>query len=193
MKKLLAALTVMGLLMAPGAANADDHLMDPVTVTLAEQNDSGVSGTATLTETATGVDVMLDLDGTPADGVHPAHIHTGACPDPGGVAEALTSVEDGTSSTSIAGAKLSDFTDGDHAINVHLSADEMATYVACGDIAEMAMADDDMAGDEDDETAEEEEAAQPATLPKTGAPLLPGLVLAGLAMMLAGLGFRRRR
>lgn len=189
MKKLVAALALMGLLMAPGAANAQDEAMDPVTVTLAEQNDSGVSGTATLTETATGVDVMVNLVGTPADGVHPAHIHTGACPDPGGVDEGLTAVEAGRSSTSIAGAKLSDFTDGNHAINVHLSADEIDTYVACGDIPEMAMADDDMAGDEGDEA----ETVQPATLPKTGAPLLPGLVLAGLAMMLAGLGFRRRR
>jgi Cu/Zn superoxide dismutase len=44
--------------------------------TLAELNDSGVSGKATFTEFSDGsIEVNLDLSGTPSSGVHPAHIH----------------------------------------------------------------------------------------------------------------------
>jgi len=82
------------------------------------------------------------------DTPHPAHIHTGTCPAPGDVVAPLTDVGasmDGemmgqasyipvqTSTTSVALA-LADILAGSHAIVVHASAEDMATYVLCGDI-----------------------------------------------------------
>jgi plastocyanin len=78
---------------------------------------------------------------------HPAHIHAGTCAELGDVVFPLTDVAsaEGESSgpdsahpvkiseTEIE-APLQDIIDGGHAINVHLSADEIGTYIACGDI-----------------------------------------------------------
>jgi hypothetical protein len=85
---------------------------------------------------------------TMEDGVpHPSHIHEGLCPAPGGVVAPLSdvaapmgdasgpgtavAVEIGESSVDLA---LADILAGEHAIVVHRSADEMATYLVCGDI-----------------------------------------------------------
>ncbi|HET7478001.1 MAG TPA: CHRD domain-containing protein [Rubrobacteraceae bacterium] len=53
------------------------------TLQLTPSHNSGVSGTATLTETGNGVEVKLDMQGLPKEGVkHLAHIHEGAtCAD----------------------------------------------------------------------------------------------------------------
>lgn len=81
------------------------------------------------------------------DAPHPAHIHAGTCAELGDVVFPITDVAfpDGESSgpesahpvkiseTEVA-APLQDIIDGGHAINVHLSADEIDTYIACGDI-----------------------------------------------------------
>ena len=81
------------------------------------------------------------------DSPHPAHIHAGTCAELGDVVFPLTDVAfpDGessgpesahpvkTSETEVA-ASLQDIIDGGHAINVHLSADDIGTYIACGDI-----------------------------------------------------------
>lgn len=90
-----------------------------------------------------------DMSMTP----HPAHIHVGTCPAPGEVVAPLTDVTgsmDGesmgqasaipveTSVTSVA-LPLADILAGSHAIVVHQSVDDMATYVLCGDIGGAAM------------------------------------------------------
>jgi plastocyanin len=81
--------------------------------------------------------------------VHPAHIHTGTCAELGDVVAPLTDVahigDDGErtgatssipvkSSVTVVDMPLQEIIDGGHAINVHLSADEIDTYIACGDI-----------------------------------------------------------
>jgi plastocyanin len=81
--------------------------------------------------------------------VHPAHIHTGTCAELGDVVAPLTDVAhiggdaERTGATSAMPVKssltvvdmpLQEIIDGGHAINVHLSADEIDTYIACGDI-----------------------------------------------------------
>ncbi len=81
--------------------------------------------------------------------VHPAHIHTGICAELGDVVAPLTDVAhignnaERTGATSsipvkssvtIVDMPLQEIIDGGHAINVHLSADEIDTYIACGDI-----------------------------------------------------------
>jgi plastocyanin len=79
---------------------------------------------------------------------HPAHIHAGTCAELGDVVVPLNdvTVPEGTASgpqTSAmvevsegnrADIPLQEIIDGGHAINVHLSAEEIGTYIACGDI-----------------------------------------------------------
>jgi plastocyanin len=81
--------------------------------------------------------------------VHPAHIHSGTCADLGDVVAPLNDVTyiGGDSertgpasaipvkgSVTVVDMPLQEIIDGGHAINVHLSAEEIDTYVACGDI-----------------------------------------------------------
>src|SRR5215210_3443739 len=81
--------------------------------------------------------------------VHPAHIHSGSCAELGDVVYPLTDITEvggdtertGAASaipvkgsTAVVDTPLQDLGDGDFAINVHLSADEIDTYIACGDI-----------------------------------------------------------
>ena len=86
-----------------------------------------------------------DVSGTMVP--HPAHIHEGLCPDPGGVVVALNDVTvAGNDSQGVAEQihvdvsvttvelPLEAILAADHAINVHQSADDMATYIACGNI-----------------------------------------------------------
>jgi len=80
---------------------------------------------------------------------HPAHIHGGSCADLGDVVYPLTNItpiggdteRTGAASaipvegsTTVVDTPLQDLVDGDYAINVHLSADKIGTYIACGDI-----------------------------------------------------------
>lgn len=78
---------------------------------------------------------------------HPAHIHAGTCAELGDIVIPLNDVaepmgdrvgnEMATSPRiSVTGteAPLSDITGAEHAVNVHLSADELGTYIACGEV-----------------------------------------------------------
>ena len=78
---------------------------------------------------------------------HPSHIHVGLCPTPGDVIAPLSDVsaiggdlvgaassidvEAGITTVELA---VADILAADHAIVVHRSADDMGTYIACGDI-----------------------------------------------------------
>lgn len=105
-----------------------------VTVELGEQNASGESGTVTLTAEGDKTKVVIDLQGNSS--AQPAHIHKGSCADLDATpAYALADVSGGTS-TSTVDAKLDDLRDGAFAINVHKSAAEIETYVACGNVGE---------------------------------------------------------
>jgi chemotaxis response regulator CheB len=128
---------VLALLAGCGSGGKSGGGSEEVTVTLAEQNGSAESGTATLTKEGDRTKVVLDLQNpsaTMASPPQPAHIHKGSCakldPTP---AYALADVKDGAS-TSTVDAKLDDLRNGAFAINVHKSAADIKTYVACGDI-----------------------------------------------------------
>lgn len=114
---------------------AEEALEDvEITLDLDEQNDSGITGTATLSPTSDGqVDVEIELDGSDG-GPHPAHIHRGSCadldPNP---AFPLEDVVDGRSKTTVE-VDVADLTADEYAINVHESPENVATYVACGDV-----------------------------------------------------------
>lgn len=81
------------------------------------------------------------------DEAHPAHIHAGTCAELGDVVIPLSDVTlpegEPSGPESALAVKLSEtdvdmplqeIIDGGHAINVHLSAEEIGTYIACGDI-----------------------------------------------------------
>lgn len=104
------------------------------TFALATLNDSGVTGTAVLTDLGGGstrVVIEVDPAGHPA---MPAHIHPGTCanlvPQP---LHGLSTIIDGASET-VVPASLVDLLAGELAINLHFSASDMGTYTACVDL-----------------------------------------------------------
>ena len=118
------------LALAPSAAAQQST----VTVPLTAQNGSGITGNATLTDLGNN-QTRVQISITPATGDHPAHIHMGTCANLDPTPEfPLTNVQNGTSTT-VVNQALSTIMRTQRAINLHLSAAEIATYVACGDIA----------------------------------------------------------
>jgi hypothetical protein len=113
-----------------------------LTVKLEEQSGSAESGTATLTKVGEQTRVVLEVQsksaqgGSPVAVPQPAHIHAGSCADLNPTPEyALPDVRDGKSETTV-DVSLDKLRDGDYAINVHKSAADLETYVACGNIGE---------------------------------------------------------
>ena len=178
----LAAALLMAAVM--GVALAQES--DTRTLQLTPSRDSGVSGTATLTDTGGGVDVQLDLTGLPsADGTeHLAHIHKGAtCADDragnGAPVEFPLAgvVNEGGAGTSVSTADTTfDELFGGEAyyVNVHAekTGDAVPPGISCADVVA-------------------------TTVPETGGFVSPmaALVLGGAALVLlaAGAGFFARR
>ena len=97
---------------------------------------------------------------------HPAHIHTGTCEELGGVVAPLSDVSDqflsdGTpmasaervgaesaipvdASVTTVSLSLQDIIAGEHAINVHESAENIGNYIACGAIGGPMLGDSDL-------------------------------------------------
>jgi LPXTG-motif cell wall-anchored protein len=120
-------------LVSIGAPPDTVSAQQPVTVQLSPQNNSGITGTATLTSMGDQTRVILTLTGAGA-GPEPAHIHEGTCANLDPTPKwPLTSVANGTSDTMV-NAKLSDIQASATAINVHKSPQEISVYVACGNI-----------------------------------------------------------
>lgn len=82
-----------------------------------------------------------------AEAPHPAHIHSGTCAELGDVVAPLGDVaapegeHSGSdaafpleTSETVVDIPLEELLDGNHAVNVHKSADEINVYIACGDI-----------------------------------------------------------
>ncbi len=109
-------------------------MMSDVTVVLSEQNKSGESGTATLSEKDGKVKVTLNMTGAPKDVTQPAHIHIGKCPDVGAIKYPLTSPVNGTSETMLDVTFAQLKSELPLGINVHKSATEASVYVSCGDV-----------------------------------------------------------
>lgn len=133
----------LGTIVAQGDIGINELNGNTVVYDLDERAIDGISGTATFSERRSGeILAVLDLEGTPDGGVHPAHIHMNAAIEGGGIALTFNPV-DGT--TGMSRTDISAFDDGspltfdglldyDGYINVHLSADAIETIVAQGDI-----------------------------------------------------------
>ena len=113
---------------------------------LGERDVPGISGTVTFEERLNGEALAtIALDGTPADGTHPAHIHMNTAAEGGAILYSFTPV-DGTTGMSVSNvATLDDETpfvyadvlNVDGYVNVHLGpGDDLATIVAQGDIGQ---------------------------------------------------------
>lgn len=124
---------------------------ESVTYNLDERDVEGISGIATLYERNNGNALMIiDLEGTPEGGSHPAHIHANTAAEGGGIVVTLSPV-DGTSGESV--TTIRTFDDGssvsyaelleyDGYVNAHLSSAELGTIVAQGDVGQNALTGD---------------------------------------------------
>ena len=110
------------------------------------------SALALLALVAASVPAATAQDATPvveeASAARPVHIHSGSCAELGDVVAPLSDltspVGDGAGQADSAFQAESSFTNvpltldailgADHAINAHLSTEEIGTYIACGDI-----------------------------------------------------------
>src|SRR5262245_3861116 len=101
-----------------------------VNVNLGPQNNSGESGTATLSDTGGNkTKVVISVTGQPANVPQPVHIHIGSCAQlEAAPAYGLTTLIDGKSET-VVDQPLSQLQNGKFAINGHKSAQEAGTYV----------------------------------------------------------------
>lgn len=131
-----------------------DPVDPPITVTKSTSYDlnavavADISGKATFIEYSDNtVSIELELSNTPAGGQHPAHIHYNTAAEGGDVALTLGTVDGTTGKSSVAVTALDDGTSVsyddlvafDGYVNVHLSADDLSTIVAQGDIGENAL------------------------------------------------------
>lgn len=107
----------------------------PLTIKLEAQNNSGESGTATLTPEGDKTKVVVEMMNAPAGVAQPMHIHAGTCANLDKAPKwKLEALKDGRSTT-VVPASLDTITKEKTAINVHKSAAEVQVYVACGDIS----------------------------------------------------------
>lgn len=107
----------------------------PLTIDLGAQNNSGETGTATLTPEGQKTKVVIEMSNAPAGVVQPAHIHAGTCDNLDKAPKwKLEPVKDGKSTTMVP-VSLATILKDKTAINVHKSPTEIQVYVACGDIA----------------------------------------------------------
>ncbi|MEX0761475.1 MAG: hypothetical protein WD333_03435 [Dehalococcoidia bacterium] len=109
---------------ASGLTSIDIHLSEP----------TGEYQTGRLVIKDEGESIRLIVDVSPPQpNAQPIHIHQGSCENVGDVLDVLQDVVNGHSETVVV-RDLADITDGDHVVNIHLSASAFATYTACGDI-----------------------------------------------------------
>ena len=136
MNRFIQALIPLLGLLAFAALSGPVAAADPVTIQLGAQNNSGISGTATLTDLGNNqTRVVINVTGFQGGTPSPVHIHDGTCASLNpAVKYPLTNLVDGKSETTVPVA-LSALLAQPHAINAHKSAQEATVYVACGNIA----------------------------------------------------------
>ncbi|MCM8570808.1 CHRD domain-containing protein [Gramella jeungdoensis] len=135
----------LGTLVAQGDIGQNELTGESKTYELDSKAVDGIMGTATFEERVNGEALAtLMLENTPEDGMHPAHIHMNTAAEGGDVAFTFNSVIGATGMSKTNVAALNDGTtfgyenilDYDGYINVHLSADDLGTLVAQGDIGQ---------------------------------------------------------
>jgi hypothetical protein len=125
--------------------DSDPVVLDSKTYSLGSVAVPDISGSATFSNNDDGsITIDLALQNSPAGGQHPAHIHFNTAAEGGGIALTLGVVDGDTGESSVTVTTLDDGTpitydqllNFDGYINVHLSADDLSTLVAQGDIGQ---------------------------------------------------------
>jgi len=127
---------LLGLAMAGFALPAAAAKGDSLDVDVDSLGPYGVRGAAVLIQEADGVLVAIELEGTGVVGAHPAHLHLGTCdgfdPIP---SYPLADVDAaGVSRTTVPGVTIVDLLAERFVVNVHKSAAEISTVIACGNL-----------------------------------------------------------
>ncbi len=114
------------------------------TATLNSMGGGAIKGTASLAPGTGGASsvAMISITGGKAGTAYPWHVHTGKCGvagggsvfGSGGAYKPVTAGADG-SGNSTANLSVAAPTTGDYHVNVHASATDMKTIVACGDLS----------------------------------------------------------
>ena len=135
----------LGTIVAQGDIGQNDLNGNTKTYDLGEKAVAGISGDITFSERLNGeVLSTIDISGTPAGGMHPAHIHANTAAETGAILLSFNAVN---GDTGISNTNLTAFDDGseftfaaienlDAYVNVHLSANDLGTIVAQGDIGQ---------------------------------------------------------
>lgn len=199
--KTIRALLAVGLLTALVAGSAWAQGSGSQTLELTPSRDSGVSGTATLTEVGGQLQVQLNVQGLPQDGVeHIAHIHTDATcaddrADQGGPVEFpledVVAQGNAGSSTTTLDTTLSELSDGtERYVNVHAvnTGEGVPPGVACADL----LASTGMQQDMMESTMMESTAPLPTSGGASPSALLPAAALILGSGILAFAVLRRR-
>ncbi|CAA9289680.1 MAG: hypothetical protein AVDCRST_MAG77-4595 [uncultured Chloroflexi bacterium] len=127
----------------PAAAGA--QAPRTATVNLAAVNNSGVTGTATMTDMGGNrTQVVVRLTGAQVNAAGPAHIHDGTCANPNPAPKyPLNNVQNGTS-TSEVGASIAELMASPMLVNIHRTPPPAPTdtsgYMTCGNIVAGATA-----------------------------------------------------
>lgn len=104
-------------------------------INMGAMNGSKQDGSASIGDHGNGVQVTIHLYNEPKGASEPSHIHQGTCknlnPAPW---KPLKNVVNGTSQTNIPGVTVAQLKKSHYAINVHKSANDLKTYVSCGDV-----------------------------------------------------------
>jgi hypothetical protein len=120
--------------------------VDPVTdrigdwsATLQPVNSSGVRGAVNARSSVAATGVSITISGGGSGGRHPWHVHRGTCGQNGAIlggADEYPLLEIGASGNASASANLEVglSEDSQYSVNVHRSATEMGTIIACGDL-----------------------------------------------------------
>ncbi|MEN2282121.1 CHRD domain-containing protein [Algoriphagus sp. SE2] len=135
----------LGTLVAQGDIGENELTGEEKSFVLGEKDVDGISGTATFKERMNGEALaILELMNTPDNGIHPAHIHANTANEGGGILFTFNPVNGMTGMSQTNFSMLDDgmmvgyedIMDFDGYINVHLSAEELGTLVAQGDIGQ---------------------------------------------------------
>lgn len=175
MRKLYLLLVVMLALAVPAVTLAAEG--DTATVELTGKTGyEDITGTATFTDNGDGTTmVSAEIENAP-DGASPAHLHDGtSCDESKPVLHPLTDFVDGNSETTL-DEPFDELVADNYYLNIHLSADDLGTVIACGDTYETQGGDDQ----DDDDMPGAPNAGGGGTSGQDGAPMAGLAVIAAL-------------
>lgn len=105
-----------------------------ITVKLVDWSETGVTGTAVLTDQGNTSQVVVSIDGPGVVGGHELHIHNGTCGNPGTATYTLNPIDANGKSTSTINLSVAQLTRGNYFINVHPDEENWDAWMVCGNI-----------------------------------------------------------